>query len=258
MLMSSIIQSIEQFAPLSYQEEWDNSGLQVGFPSANVSKVLLCLDVTESIVDEALARGCDLIVSHHPLLFRSIKQISDAAYQQRCVVKAIQGGIGIYSAHTSLDNAPRGVNDKIADVIGLEKRAWLLPSKDGVSGSGLLGHLPRPMATQELLSLLKSRFKLESLRYSSPCEGMIESIAICGGSGASLMREAVKAGAQCFITGEASYHDHFETEGMMLIELGHYQSEQYTIDLLYDYLVAQVPELQIVKTLQSTNPILYR
>ena len=125
MKVREIVSVIEMTAPLRLQEEWDNSGLQVGFPDADVRKVLVCLDVTEAIVDEAAAKGCGMIVSHHPLLFKPLAQVSDATYQQRCVVKALAAGIAIYSAHTSLDNAPGGVNYKIAELIGLQGLEWL-------------------------------------------------------------------------------------------------------------------------------------
>ena len=108
MKLKEIIAALERLAPLHLQDEWDNSGLQVGFPESDIRRVLVCLDVTEMIVDEAVARGCELIVSHHPLLFKPLRQVSDTTYQQRCVVRALAAGVSIYSAHTSLDNAPGG------------------------------------------------------------------------------------------------------------------------------------------------------
>ena len=107
MKLKEIIAALERMAPLRLQDEWDNSGLQVGFPEAEVSRVMVCLDITEAIVDEVIANECNMIVSHHPLLFKALRQVSDATYQQRCVVRALAAGISIYSAHTSLDNAPR-------------------------------------------------------------------------------------------------------------------------------------------------------
>lgn len=258
MQLSRIIEAIERLAPLNYQEEWDNSGLQVGFPNSEINKILVCLDVTEKIVDEAIEKGCQLIVSHHPLLFRPIKQVSDSAYQQRCIARAIQSGIAIYSAHTSLDNAPDGVNTKIAEIIGLENCSFLLPSMDCYSGSGLIGELPVAMSLEALLNSLKSRFSVESLRYCPGNAALIKRIALCGGSGAFLMSEARKAGAQCFITGEASYHDFFECEWLSLIELGHYQSEQYSIELLIDYFKEHLSEIEVIKTENNTNPIRYK
>ena len=257
MKVRDIIEAIESAAPLRFQDEWDNSGLQVGFPDSEIEKVLVCLDVTEAIVEEAVNTGAQMIVSHHPLIFKALKQVSDSTYQQRCVVKALSGGIAIYSAHTSLDNAPGGVNHKIAKLIGLQDLEWL-QAKDGEdAGSGLIGTLPAPEHDSDFLRRLQSVFKVHSLRHSE-CNGRnIKTVALCGGSGAFLMREAREQGADCFVTGEFHYHDYFENDGMLLAELGHYQSEQYTSDLLCELLRAAFPTLDIVKTTLNTNPTCY-
>lgn len=254
--VSDVIKAIEAVAPLRFQDEWDNSGLQVGFAGDEVNGILVCLDITEEIVDEALKKGCSMIVSHHPLLFHSLKQVSDCTYQQRCVAKAIKEGIAIYSAHTSLDNAPGGVNHKIAELIGLKSLEWIEPKQD--SGSGLVGELPEAMEPEQFLEKLKTIFKVEALRYSEPAGKPIRKVALCGGAGAFLMRSAAAKEADCFITGEFHYHDYFESDGMLLVELGHYQSEQYTQDLLKDILEKALPGIQIKITEIDTNPIRYR
>ncbi len=254
--VSDVIKAIERIAPLRFQDEWDNSGLQVGFAGDEVGKVLVCLDITEEIVDEAIAGKCNMIVSHHPLLFHSLKQVSDCTYQQRCVTKAIKEGIAIYSAHTSLDNAPGGVNHKIAELIGLKNPEWIEPHED--SGSGLIGELPEAMEPERFLETLKTTFKVESLRHIEPAGKPVKKIALCGGAGAFLMPLAKALGADCFITGEFHYHDYFESDGMLLVELGHYQSEQYTQDLLKDILQKAIPGLQIQITEINTNPTRYR
>lgn len=257
MKVRDIASAIERTAPLRLQEEWDNSGLQVGFPDADVRKVLVCLDVTEAIVDEAAAKGCGMIVSHHPLLFKPLAQVSDATYQQRCVVKALAAGIAIYSAHTSLDNAPGGVNYKIAELIGLQGLEWLVPQAGGEGGSGLIGTLPEAERDSDFLRRIKHTFGVECLLHSE-CSGRpIKTVALCGGAGGFLMRDAVRQGADCFITGELHYHDYFENDGMLLAEPGHYQSERYTIDLLAGILAAGCPGLEIVKTSINTNPTRY-
>ena len=256
MKVRDIIDAIERRAPLRFQEEWDNSGLQVGFRGSEVSKVLVCLDVTEAVVDEAAALGCELIVSHHPLIFKPLSLVSDVTYQQRCVVKALSSGIAIYSAHTSLDNAPGGVNYKIAELIGLQNLQWLQP-RDAESGSGLTGELPVPEEDTAFLARIKRIFGVECLRHSATCGRPVKTVALCGGSGGFLMRDAVLKGADCFITGEFHYHDYFENDGMLLAELGHYQSEQYTIDLLAGLLGAECPSVSVLKTTLNTNPTCY-
>lgn len=256
MKVRDIIQAIERRAPLRFQEDWDNSGLQVGFLDDEVNKVLVCLDVTEIVVQEAAMLGCEMIVSHHPLIFKALNQVSDATYQQRCVVKALGKGIAIYSAHTSLDNAPGGVNHKIAELIGLQDLKWLQP-RDEESGSGLIGELDVPEHDSDFLHRIQSVFGVECLRHSECIGRQIKTIALCGGSGGFLMRDAVKQGADCFITGEFHYHDYFENDGMLLAELGHYQSEQYTIDLVAELLSQSFPDLEVEKTSINTNPTRY-
>lgn len=257
MKVKDIVRVIERTAPLKLQDEWDNSGLQVGFLDSEVNKVLVCLDVTEAVVEEAAKRGCQMIVSHHPLIFKALREVSDSTYQQRCVVGALACGIAVYSAHTSLDNAPGGVNHKIAELIGLEDLRWLEPKEGEDAGSGLVGTLPEPERDSDFLQRIKKTFGVECLRHSE-CNGReIKTVALCGGSGAFLMRNAVRQGADCFVTGEFHYHDYFENDGMLLAELGHYQSEQFTIGLLCGLLKSGCPSVEVVSTALDTNPTRY-
>ncbi|MCR4860461.1 MAG: Nif3-like dinuclear metal center hexameric protein [Bacteroidales bacterium] len=257
MTVHDVVSALERLAPPCLQDDWDNSGLQVGFPGAAVKRILVCLDVTEAVVEEAVAGGFDMIVSHHPLIFKALRQVSDATYQQRCVVRALASGISIYSAHTSLDNAPGGVNHRIASVLGLEDLHWLCP-KDGFdAGSGLVGELPRPEEDKAFLSRLSRLFGVQNLRHSETSGRPVRRIALCGGAGAFLLPDAVRAGADCFVTGEFHYHDYFENQGVLLAELGHYQSEQFTQDLLQEYLSTCFPALAVNKTTLYTNPIQY-
>ena len=257
MRLREVIDALERLAPPRLQDEWDNSGLQVGFPETEISGILVCLDITEAIVEEAVAAGCNLIVSHHPLLFKPLRQVSDTTYQQRCVVRALAAGISIYSAHTSLDNAPGGVNHKIAALLGLQELRWLLPKEDEDAGSGLVGELPQGETDSDFFARMKRVFGVQCLRHSAPDGRQIRRVALCGGAGAFLLREAVRAGADCFLSGEFHYHDYFENGGVLLCELGHYQSEQYTQDLLQTYLEAHCPGIRVVKTARDTNPICY-
>ena len=257
--IKDIVAALESKAPLYFQEDFDNSGLQVGILEAPVTKVLVCLDVTEAVVEEAAKLGCELIVSHHPLIFRALKQIGDATYQQRCAVEAIKKGIAIYSAHTNLDNAKGGVNHKIASILGLEDLEWMLPAQDGKTshGSGLVGVLKEGMKDEDFFSLLKDKFKVQCLLHSKADGRMIKKVALCGGAGAFLLPQAIAARADCFISGEFHYHDYFENHGVLLAELGHFQSEQFTIDLIAELLSEAFGELKIIKTSVHTNPIIY-
>ena len=257
MRLREVIDALERLAPLRLQDEWDNSGLQVGFPESEIDQVLVCLDVTEAIVDEAIAAKCNLIVSHHPLIFKALRQVSDATYQQRCVVKALAAGISIYSAHTSLDNAPGGVNHRIAALLGLQKLRWLSPRDGEDAGSGLVGELPASEPDAAFLTRVQRTFGVQCLQHSALDGRQVRRVALCGGAGAFLLHDAVCAGADCFISGEFHYHDYFENQGVLLAELGHYQSEQFTQDLLLEYLHKTCPGLTVRKTALNTNPICY-
>lgn len=257
MKLREVIAALEHLAPLRLQDEWDNSGLQVGFPEAEIDSVLVCLDITEAVVDEAIAAKCNLIVSHHPLIFKALRQVSDATYQQRCVVKALAAGVSIYSAHTSLDNAPGGVNHRIAALLGLQKLRWLSPRDGEDAGSGLVGELPASEPDAAFLARVQRTFGVQCLQHSALDGRQVRRVAVCGGAGAFLLHEAVCAGADCFLSGEFHYHDYFENQGVLLAELGHYQSEQFTQDLLLEYLHKTCPGLTVRKTAINTNPICY-
>ena len=158
-----MLSALEQFAPLPLQESWDNAGLQVGLTEAEVSGALLCLDVNERIVDEAIVKGCNLIVSHHPLLFRGLKQISGANDVQRTVIKAIKHDIVVVSMHTNMDNAMNGVNWKIAEHLGLKETAFFASKnvEDIECGSGVIGQLPEAMAADDFILLVKKQFDVD-------------------------------------------------------------------------------------------------
>lgn len=254
---SEIFASLEALAPLAFQENYDNCGLQVGFASSEVDKVLVCLDVTEAIIEEAARLGCQLVISHHPLIFKGLKQVSDLSYQQRCIVAALRYGISVYSSHTCLDNAPGGVNGRIADMIGLTGTSFLQQAPSGLSGSGLIGELPEETDADLFFHKLQRLFEVQCLRHSQSDGRKIRRVVLCGGAGAFLLPDAVRAGADCFITGELHYHDYFENRGVLLAELGHYQSEQFTCELIRDTLASAFPGLGVTITAINTNPIRY-
>lgn len=255
MIIRKIIEALETLAPLALQEDYDNSGLQVGTPDQEVTGVLICLDITEEVVAEAVRKGCGLIVSHHPLIFRPLKSITDATYQQRCVLEAVRHCIAIYSAHTSLDNAEDGVNHRIASLIGLRDLEWL--EEKGAGGSGVVGDLPVPEDAAAFLARLKATFGIKCLMHTALPGAPVRRVALCGGAGSFLMDAARAKGADCFITGEISYHHFFEAGGLLLVAMGHYQSEQFTKDLLRDFLAERFPGLRLELTETDTNPIHY-
>ena len=255
-----MLSALEQFAPLPLQESWDNAGLQVGLTEAEVSGALLCLDVTEQVVDEAMAKGCNLIVSHHPLLFRGLKTISDLTDVQRTVRKAIQQDIAVVSMHTNMDNAEGGVNHKIAEKLGLRDMTFMSPrTVDGVTcGSGVIGTLESPVDSRAFVEKVKSAFGVVCAMTNELLERKISRVALCGGAGDFLLDDAVKAGADAFITGEMHYHQYFGYEQRIQIcVIGHYQSEQYTTEVFRDIIAKACPDVRTEIAETNTNPILY-
>ncbi len=252
--------ALERFAPLPLQEGWDNAGLQVGLTEAEVSGALLCLDVNERIIDEAIAKGLNLVVSHHPLLFRGLKTIGDGDYVQRTVMKAIKNDIVVVSMHTNMDNAPGGVNYKIAEKMGLTDVRFMAPKTvDGVeAGSGVVGELPEDMAADDFVLMVKRVFGVECAMCNELLRRKIRRVAICGGAGDFLLDDAVRAGADAFVTGEMHYHVYFGREQQLQIcVIGHYQSEQYTSEVFRQVIEEACPGLPLHIAETCTNPIYY-
>lgn len=260
MKIKEVLNALEQFAPLPLQEGWDNAGLQVGLTEAEVSGALLCLDVTEAIIDEAIRRGDNLVVSHHPLLFRGLKTVSDADYVQRTVMKAIKNDIVVVSMHTNMDNARGGVNYKIAEKLGLRDVHFLAEKTVGgvEAGSGVVGELSEEMAADDFIQMVKRGFGVECMMCNELLRRKIRRVAICGGAGDFLLDDAVKAGADAFVTGEMHYHVYFGYEQRIQIcVIGHYQSEQYTTEIFRSVINDVCPELPVHIAVTCTNPILY-
>jgi dinuclear metal center YbgI/SA1388 family protein len=364
MTVKDIISPIEQLAPLVYQEGYDNCGLQVGNLDDVVTGVLISLDVTEAIVDEALARGCNLIVSHHPLIFSGLKRISGRTYVERVIQKAIKNDISIYAAHTNLDNMRNGVNAKIAGKLGLvntsilsvktgtlsklytyaplaaadtvrdallaagageighysecsfqapgagtfrpnplanpgigaaggpresvaEAKIEVLVTKDKERavlnalfknhpyeevayelialqnpnqdiGAGMVGNLPQPIDEVQFLHYLKNNMHTACIRHTALTGKPITRVAVCGGAGSFLLRDAIQAGADIFITGDFKYHQFFDAEGKIIIaDIGHYESEQFTLEIFDALLKKKFLNFAILLSNLSTNPVNY-
>ncbi|MBR3013916.1 MAG: Nif3-like dinuclear metal center hexameric protein [Bacteroidaceae bacterium] len=260
MKIKEIVDALERFAPLPLQDGFDNAGMQVGLTDADCAGALLCLDVTEEVLDEAISLGCNLVVSHHPLIFKGIKSLTGDNYVERCVMKAVKHDITIFSAHTNLDNAVNGVNFKMAEKIGLTHVEVLDPRADGWlnAGAGVVGELPEPEAEEAFLRRIKQTFEVGCVKHTALTGRQIRRVALCGGAGAFLMPEAIKKGADVFITGEIKYHDYFgRAEEILLAEIGHYESEQYTKEIFKKIISEQFPEVRVMMTSVNTNPINY-
>lgn len=363
MRIKEILQTIENLAPIPLQEDFDNSGLQVGDVSREATAALLSLDVTESVVDEAVSLGCNLIISHHPLAFKPFKSLTGRTYVERCMIKAIKHDIVVYAAHTNLDNAWQGVNFKLAEMLGLQQLRMLSPQKDALlklvtfvpeshaeyvrnalfnagagnignydscsfnlhgegtfranesatpfvgdvgklhfekearietvlpkfrqadvlrallsvhpyeepaydfyplkndwaqAGSGVVGVLPEPVPEQEFLYLLKDVFNLPTIRHTKLQNREIHDVALCGGSGAFLIPEAITYGADAFITGEARYNDFYDVDSRLLLAVvGHYESEICTKEIFFDIISKKFPTFAVHKSAFDSNPVKY-
>ncbi len=252
--------ALERFSPLPLQEDYDNAGLQVGLTTEEVSGVVLCLDVTEDVIAFAVEQGCNTIVSHHPLIFRGLKHVSDGNMVERCVMQALKNDITILSMHTNMDNAYRGVSYTMAERLGMSDVAFLQPkgSTQAEGGSGVIGMLPQSMKAADFVHLLKDTFHAECVMTNALMQRPIRRVALCGGSGAFLAEEALRQQADAFVTGEMHYHDYFGLEQQIqLCIIGHYESEQYSVQRLDEVLAEALPTVRRVIYPHTTNPILY-
>ena len=261
MKIKEITNYLEKIAPLSYQESYDNSGLIVGNEDTIVSAALITLDCTEAIVDEAIEIGCNLIISHHPIIFTGLKKLNGRNYIERTVIKAIQNNIAIYAIHTNLDNTDSGVSAKIADKIGLINCKVLAPKDPKQSkniGSGILGELVRSVESELFLKDLKNIMKTDSVRHTSLIRSTIKKVAVCGGSGSFLIGNAKALDADVYISSDFKYHDFFDADDKLIIaDIGHYESEQFTKDLIYDLLTKNFTRFAVQLSKVNTNPIKY-
>lgn len=363
MTVREVTSILESFAPLAFQEDYDNSGLIVGDANMEVTGVLLTIDVTPQVVAEAVEGGANLIVAHHPVIFKGLKRITGKSYVEQVVVNAIKNNIAIYAAHTNIDSVQGGVSFKMAEVLGLTSTQVLSPltgqlvklvtfvpteyaeavrqamfnagagvignydscsfniqgqgtfrAGDGTNpfvgemgkihfepevrvetivprhilsavvkamveahpyeevaydvypldlpykkaGLGVVGDLPEPMNTIDFVKHVKQQFRAPCVRYTNPVKDFISRVAICGGSAISLLNDAIAANADVFITADVKYHQFFDAENrIVIIDIGHFESEQFTIDIFYDLLSKKISNFAVLKSKVRTNPINY-
>jgi dinuclear metal center YbgI/SA1388 family protein len=361
--IKDIIAPIEQMAPPSYQESYDNAGLIVGEYNSEVKGVLICLDVIESVIDEAIEKGANLIIAHHPIVFKGLKRFNGSNYVEKTVIKAIQNNIAIYAAHTNIDSVQGGVSDRICDLIGVKKKKILSPVSDDLKklvtfvpeshaekvreaifqagagcignydscsyntrgegtfrggkdstpfvgekgqvhyeqevrietifpkhikgkvigallsahpyeevaydiyalenqnpqvGLGMIGELDEAENSLEFLKRLKKIFKTGCIRYTDITKKEIKRVAVCGGSGSFLLRNAIGAKADVFVTGDFKYHEFFDAEGKIIIaDIGHFESEQFTRDIFYEIVTKKFPNFAVHISEINSNPINY-
>lgn len=361
--IKDIIKEIEEYAPLPLQESFDNAGVQVGDVNREAKGALLCLDVTEEVLDEALELNCNLIISHHPLAFKPFKSLTGKSYIERCLMKACKYDLVIYAAHTNMDNARGGVNFKLAELIGLQNVRILSPQKQALlklvtfvpeayadlvrttlfnagtgcignydsssfnlhgkgtfranegchpfcgeigklhhepevrietilpafrqatvlrallsvhpyeepaydfyplvntweqAGSGVVGELPEEEDEIFFLQRIKDLFHVGCVKHSALTGRPIREVALCGGSGAFLIQDAINYGANVFITGEAKYNDFYDVEDQILLAvIGHYESEVCTKEIFYSVISKKIPTFALHLSNVNSNPVKY-
>ena len=258
MRVRDIASVIEAFAPLELQESWDNSGLCIGSPEQETKGVLVGFDCTETLIDEAVANGCDMVVTHHPLIFGGLKKISPEDPVGRTVLKAAAAGVAVYAAHTNADKVPGGVSGAMARRLGLQDVRILNEEAGGV-GLGVVGNLPEPLSAADAVALVKDRFGLPAVRTSSLVKDPVRTVALCGGSGSSLIDAARRSGAQLYVCGDISYHHFFTPEGFMVMDIGHFEGEVEIAEILFSLLKKNFPTfaVRISDRLYGSNPVKY-
>lgn len=363
MTIKDVAAELEQLVPLSYQESYDNSGLLIGDPSSQLEGILVTLDVTPEVIDEAHSKGANLIVAHHPLIFSGLKKLTGRTYVERAIIKAIKYDIAIYAAHTNLDSIIGGVNSRIGEILQLTNLRFIEPKESELvklvtfvptadaekvrkamfnsgaghignydccsynvegngtfragkganpyvgrigelhtepearvevvvpkarlstviremteahpyeevaydiypllnafkgAGTGMVGELKEPIAELDFINIVKKTFNAQAARHTNLLGKKIRRVAFCGGSGSFLIKQTISANADVFITADVKYHQFFDAEGKILIvDIGHFESEQFTVDIFYEYLSKNFSKFAVLKSEIKTNPINY-
>lgn len=250
-----ITDAIEEFAPLSLQESWDNSGWQIGSRDATCRGALLCVDVTPEIIQEAIDKDCNLIISHHPLIFRGVKQITNRDRVERCITLAIENHISVYSSHTATDCAPGGVSWEMGRRLDLSEMEFL-----DESGLGVIGNLTTPLHWREFVKLVKDSFGAEIVRCSRiPNEDFtINRVGLCGGAAAEFIPLALKRGAQAYVTADSKLNQFIDhANDILLVDSGHFETEECTKEIFYRVISEKFPNFAVCKSIVERNPVIY-
>ena len=272
--VSEILSYITEVAPIHWQESYDNSGLLVGDANALVDKVLLTLDLTEKVIDEAIENSFHLVISHHPLIFKGLKNILVDDTTGRIITKAIKHDISIAAMHTNIDNSFYGVNRVLAEQLGLKdlqilrssQQSAISSQRSAVSsqqleiqvGSGMLGVLENEISENDFLKFVKEKLNVGAIRHSEFLNKPIRKVAICGGSGAFLIDDAKRCGADVYVTADLKYHDFFDADNeILIVDAGHFETEQFTKQLFADIILKKNPKFAVQISRVNTNSVNY-
>lgn len=257
--IQTICDFLDQSAPTALAEEWDNVGLILGDPQGNCARIMTCLTVTPESADEAVERNADLIVSHHPLPFSSTKRITTDQTPTKLIWQLAQAGVSIYSPHTGFDSAVRGINQMLCDKLKIESTKPIVPNRKDpeMPGAGRIGTLPAARTLGEFAATVKETFSLPRLQVVGDLDASIQRVATACGSGGSFLSKAASRGAECLVTGEATFHSVLEARarGVGMILMGHFFSERFALEELAEWLSGKFPELEVWASEKECDPI---
>ena len=259
MKVGDITAALEVFAPLRIQESWDNSGLIIGSPEDEVHGVMVGFDCTPELIREAVEKGCDMVVTHHPLIFKGIKRIDGKDPVGAAIMQAVRSGVAVYAAHSTADKVIAGVSGAMARRLGLKNVTIMVPEEDGTVGLGCIGEFEKPMDGNEALAYVKERFNLGVIRSSRPLETPITKVAVLGGSGGGEIQLAMSKGVQLYITADITYHNFFTPAGFMVMDIGHFESEVEIVDIFLSEIRKKFPTFASYKSVNMgrSNPVHY-
>ncbi|MEM6329344.1 MAG: Nif3-like dinuclear metal center hexameric protein [Planctomycetota bacterium] len=249
---------LEQIAPARLAEEWDNVGLLTGDPAGPLRRVMTCLTVTPDSAAEAIDRGADLLVSHHPLPFRPLRRLTTDAVEGRLLWGLCRAAVAIYSPHTAFDSAAEGINRRLADGLGLADARPLTPHReDATLGAGRVATPPAGATAQSLAEAAKAMLDIDHARLVGRPDAAVTRVALACGSGASMLDAAVAAGCDALVTGEATFHNCLaaEARGVALLLVGHYASERFAVEALAQELAAGLPGVEAWASRREHDPI---
>ncbi len=259
-----IIKLLTELAPEQYAESWDNVGFLVGNDELEINKLMLALDVTEDVVTEAIEKNVDLIITHHPVIFKGLKSVTDSTFKGRMLRKLIKNDINVYSAHTNLDIAFDGLNDYLAKLMGIDNLEILSLTKLGINGEniglGRVGTYDEAISSDEFIANLKRVLQANILRVCGKLPNRINKVGICTGAGADFIWDAKNHECDVYITGDVKYHEGQLADelGICIIDAGHFETENIYMDYLYEYLTNKCQqkdyEIRIIKTEKLRNP----
>ncbi len=260
--LAEILEFLRSVAPLASAEKWDNVGLLIGDSSANVQRVITCLTLTSDVAEEAIRRGAQLVVTHHPVLFRPVQRITSENAEGRLLLGLIQAGVAVYSAHTAYDSARSGINQQLAKLLELREISPIRPleaddADTDLLGSGRCGVLPRPIQLKDLVGIIKQRLGVERLQFVGNELMMVERLGIACGSAAEFLRDAHQLGCQALLTGEGRFHAALEARelGIGLILAGHYATERPAMLELAKAVSAQFTDLTVWASEAESDPL---